>query len=121
MSAEAEAGAAPAVLASMLFPSALAQAESKPSPASSGLADIDSLALESGFTYGEITSIAGVSGTGKSLVRNGSLQLCYFLISFHSCREIYHSINLHKAPGISIGAQIPHAPPCEKRAKTKYR
>lgn len=37
-------------------------------PASTGLASLDELALDGGFRYGEITSIAGASGMGKTLV-----------------------------------------------------
>lgn len=60
--------AAPGLLASNLLASAEAHGISKPPLASSGLASIDNLALEGGFRYGEITSIAGTSGMGKTLV-----------------------------------------------------
>ena len=40
----------------------------KPKPASSGSAVIDEKALLGGFRHGEITSVAGGSGTGKTLV-----------------------------------------------------
>ena len=63
------ADAAPAQLASALLEAALSRKESTPTPASSGLDEIDSVALHGGFRYGEVTSIAGVSGTGKTLVR----------------------------------------------------
>lgn len=61
--------AAPAQLASALLEAALSRNESTPTPASSGLDEIDTVALHGGFRYGEITSIAGASGTGKTLVR----------------------------------------------------
>lgn len=60
--------AAPGQLASVLLEAALAKKRSTPAPASSGLGDIDSAVLQGGFRYGEITSIAGVSGIGKTLV-----------------------------------------------------
>ena len=60
--------AAPAQLASVLLAAALSKDKSRPTPASSGLDGIDSLVLDGGFRYGEITSIAGASGMGKSLV-----------------------------------------------------
>lgn len=69
------AGEAPGQLASVLLEAALAKKRSTPAPASSGLDDIDSAVLQGGFRYGEITSIAGVSGVGKTLV--GSLVFFY--------------------------------------------
>ncbi|SLM35598.1 dna repair protein rad51 homolog 2 o35719 [Lasallia pustulata] len=60
--------AAPAQLASALLEAALSRNESTPTPASSGLDEIDTVALHGGFRYGEITSIAGASGTGKTLI-----------------------------------------------------
>ena len=62
------ASAAPAQLASTLLEAALLKKGSTPAPASSGLDEIDSAALHGGFRYGEITSIAGASGMGKTLV-----------------------------------------------------
>lgn len=60
--------AAPGLLASTLLAAAEAHAKTRPSSASSGLNIIDDLALHGGFRYGEITSIAGASGSGKTLV-----------------------------------------------------
>lgn len=60
--------AAPGQLASVLLEAALLKKRSTPAPASSGLDKIDSAVLHGGFRYGEITSIAGVSGIGKTLV-----------------------------------------------------
>ena len=60
--------AAPGLLASTLLAAAEAQARTRPSSASSGLNVIDDLALYGGFRYGEVTSIAGASGSGKTLV-----------------------------------------------------
>lgn len=60
--------AAPGLLASTLLAEAEAQAKVRPSSASSGLNTIDDLALDGGFRYGEITSVAGASGSGKTLV-----------------------------------------------------
>ncbi|KAL2055919.1 hypothetical protein ABVK25_003561 [Lepraria finkii] len=64
---EAAQAAAP-LLASNLLTSAKAHENSRPAPASSGSAVIDEEALSGGFRYGEITSIAGASATGKSLL-----------------------------------------------------
>ena len=66
--------AAPPLLGSTLLASAQAHEKSRPRPASSGSATIDQNALDGGFRYGEITSIAGASGTGKSLVSFCKLQ-----------------------------------------------
>lgn len=60
--------AAQPLLGSSLLVSAQAHESARPSPASAGSATIDQNALEGGFRYGEITSIAGASGTGKTLV-----------------------------------------------------
>lgn len=62
------ADAAPAILASDLLMTAEAEERSQRAPVSSGLAAIDDLALDGGFRYGEITSIAGATRTGKTLV-----------------------------------------------------
>lgn len=67
--------AAPPLLGSSLLVSAQAHESARPSPASSGSAIIDQNALEGGFRYGEITSIAGASGTGKTVVGPRSLWL----------------------------------------------
>lgn len=67
--------AALALLGSSLLVSAHAHESARPSPASSGSAIIDENALEGGFRYGEITSIAGASGTGKTVVGPRSLWL----------------------------------------------
>ncbi len=40
----------------------------RPSFLSSGLDTLDREALDGGFRYGEITAVAGASGTGKTLV-----------------------------------------------------
>lgn len=60
--------AAPGLLASTLLGAAEAHAKTRPSSASSGLDILDDVALHGGFRYGEITSIAGGSGSGKTLV-----------------------------------------------------
>ena len=60
--------AAPPLLGSSLLAAARAHENARPAPASSGSAAIDRDALDGGFRYGEITAIAGASGTGKSLV-----------------------------------------------------
>ena len=75
--------AAPALLASNLLAAARAHENSKLRPASSGSAVVDEEALSGGFRYGEITSIAGASGTGKTLV---SLACSYIEICSRSCR-----------------------------------
>ena len=60
--------AAPPILGTNLLAVARVREKEKPLPASSGSALIDESALEGGFNYGEITSLAGTSGTGKTLV-----------------------------------------------------
>ena len=60
--------AAPGLLASTLLTAAEAHTKTRPSSASSGLNILDDLALQGGFRYGEVTSIAGTSGSGKTLV-----------------------------------------------------
>lgn len=60
--------AAPGLLASTLLAAAEAHMKTRPSSASSGLNILDDLALQGGFRYGEVTSIAGTSGSGKTLV-----------------------------------------------------
>ncbi len=60
--------AAPAILGDKLLAAAIAYEKLRPLPASSGCALIDETALSGGFRYGEITSMAGASGTGKTLV-----------------------------------------------------
>ena len=65
---------APAMLGSNLLSAAITRLKEKPLPASSGCSGLDASVLDKGFRYGEITSIAGASGTGKSLVSlNNSL------------------------------------------------
>ena len=59
---------APPLLGSNLLAAARAHENIRPTPASSGSAALDEGALSGGFRYGEITSIAGASGTGKFLV-----------------------------------------------------
>ena len=59
---------APPLLGSNLLAAARAHESTRPTPASSGCAALDEAALSGGFRYGEITSIAGASGTGKTLV-----------------------------------------------------
>ncbi|KAL9135131.1 MAG: hypothetical protein Q9175_003684 [Cornicularia normoerica] len=68
--------AAPPLLGSNLLVSARSHEKARPLPASSGSATIDQNALDGGFRYGEITSIAGASGTGKTL-------LAYHAIASH--------------------------------------
>lgn len=60
--------AAPVQLGSNLLAAARAHDESRPEPVTSGSAVIDEQALDGGFRYGEITSVAGTNGTGKTLV-----------------------------------------------------
>ncbi|KAL8683111.1 MAG: hypothetical protein Q9186_000925 [Xanthomendoza sp. 1 TL-2023] len=62
------AAAAPPLLGSTLLAIAEKQALLQPSPASSGNHAIDTEALDGGYRYGEITCIAGASGTGKTLL-----------------------------------------------------
>jgi len=60
--------AAQPVLGSTLLATALAKTEPELAPASTSCHTLDT-ALHGGFRYGEITSLAGASGTGKTLVR----------------------------------------------------
>lgn len=60
--------AAPPLLGSHLHAAARRHQYLTPKPASSGSASPDEKALLGGFRYGEITSIAGSQGTGKTLV-----------------------------------------------------
>ena len=60
--------AAPGVLGSDLLVAAIAHEKLKPRPVSSGCPWVDEAVLAGGFRYGDITSIAGASGTGKTLV-----------------------------------------------------
>ncbi|KAL8728872.1 MAG: hypothetical protein Q9166_005112 [cf. Caloplaca sp. 2 TL-2023] len=60
--------AAPALLGSTLLANEEKLGTSRPRPVSSGNKAIDTQALEGGFRYGEIASIAGASGTGKTLL-----------------------------------------------------
>ena len=60
--------AAPAILGSSLLSAAKEHEKQNHVAAISGSATIDEKPLEGGFRYGEITSIAGASGTGKTLV-----------------------------------------------------
>ena len=50
-----------------LLPAALSYKQS-PGLARSGCTTIDELALQGGFRYGEMTVMAGASGTGKTTV-----------------------------------------------------
>lgn len=59
---------APPLLASTLLALEETRDRLRLPPASTGLASLDELALDGGFRYGEITSIAGTSGMGKTLV-----------------------------------------------------
>ena len=65
---------APGLLASTLLSAARLQRRRVPSPASSGCAGLDEQVLGGGFRYGEISSIAGASGTGKTTV--GASEAC---------------------------------------------
>ncbi len=60
--------AATGFLGSSLLPLAQAHENLKPAPTSSGSTIIDQGPLEGGLSYGEITSIAGASAMGKTLV-----------------------------------------------------
>ncbi|KAL8659467.1 MAG: hypothetical protein Q9226_000426 [Calogaya cf. arnoldii] len=73
---------APALLGSTLLVNEEKLDASKPSPLSSGLDTLDREALDGGFRYGEITSVAGASGTGKTL-------LVFQIIASHliACKE----------------------------------
>ncbi len=68
--------AAPGFPASSVIALAQAHEYLKPAPASSGSTILDQAALEGGFRYGEITSIAGASGMGKTLVGSRLPQSC---------------------------------------------
>lgn len=59
---------APALLGSTLLANEEMLDMLRPSPLSSGLDTLDREALDGGFKYGEITAVAGASGTGKTLV-----------------------------------------------------
>ena len=78
--------AAPPLLGSNLLVSAQAHESARPLPANSGSSIIDQNALGGGFRYGEITSIAGASGTGKTLVGTRSLMLKRIVFRRHSDR-----------------------------------
>ena len=65
------------VLASKLLSLAQAHEKRKPAPASCGSAALDQAALDGGFRYGEITSITGATGMGKTLVGVYLLPLVY--------------------------------------------
>ena len=65
---------APSLLASTLLSAAKLQRNRVPLPASSGCAALDEQVLGGGFRYGEISSIAGASGTGKTTV--GASEAC---------------------------------------------
>lgn len=67
-------GPAPGLVASTLLTTAEAHDRTLPMPVETGVASIDHQALGGGFRHGEITSIAGANGTGKTLV-------CFILIS----------------------------------------
>lgn len=58
---------APPILGSTLLAAALSNPKPALVPTSTGCASLDT-ALYGGFRYGEITSIAGASGMGKTLV-----------------------------------------------------
>lgn len=61
--------AALGTVASTLLKAAEAHEKTRSVPVGTGLASVDHRALNGGFRHGEITSIAGASGTGKTLVR----------------------------------------------------
>ncbi|KAL8784082.1 MAG: hypothetical protein Q9195_009191 [Heterodermia aff. obscurata] len=65
---EAQLQAPTPLLGSSLHSAALSRVIHIPERLSSGSASIDDQALEGGFRYGEITSIAGAHGTGKTTV-----------------------------------------------------
>ena len=74
---------APPLLASTLLALEETRHRSQIPPASTGLASLDELALDGGFRYGEITSIAGASGMGKTLVC-----YCIFHPTYFACLEV---------------------------------
>ena len=59
---------APALLGSTLLANEEERESTRPDSASSGNRSIDAEVLDGGFRYGEITSIAGASGSGKTTV-----------------------------------------------------
>lgn len=61
-------GATPALLGSTLLANEEKHESLRPTAASCGNEAIDREALDGGFRYGEITCIAGVPKTGKTLV-----------------------------------------------------
>lgn len=65
-------------LASAILMTAEAEESSLRAPVSCGLATIDDLVLDGGFRYGEITSIAGATATGKTLVGSSLSNLPIF-------------------------------------------
>ena len=75
---QSEGHAAPGILGSTLLSNDVKHLKTMPAPASAGCAAIDTLALDGGFRYGEITSIAGAKGMGNSLVRFNVLRLCTY-------------------------------------------
>lgn len=60
--------AAPAQLGSHLLAVEESHERATPASTSSGNQTIDRIVLDGGFRYGEITSIAGPTGTGKTMV-----------------------------------------------------
>ena len=68
MNKDKDVPATPGTIAINLLALAEAHEQLQPAPASSGSSILDEAALEGGLRYGEITSIAGASGMGKSLV-----------------------------------------------------
>ena len=58
---------APPILGLTLLSTILAKTKQNPTQASVGCTTVDK-ALHGGFRYGEITSIAGANGMGKTLV-----------------------------------------------------
>ena len=67
-------GAAPVQLASVCLKTAEVQEKQLPSPVSSGSSALDNEVLDGGFHYGEITSVAGAKGSGKSFVGFSHIQ-----------------------------------------------
>lgn len=60
--------AAPALLGSTLLANEEKHECTKPASASAGNRSVDGAVLNGGFRYGEITSVAGAIGTGKTTV-----------------------------------------------------
>lgn len=94
---------APGFDASTLLAAAEAHEKTRPLPVGTGISSIDNQALGGGFRYGEITSIAGASGSGKTLVCfvpiAAKAQLCAWPIARYSscgspCVGIVDSISL---------------------------